>query len=119
MTGALCTYGCYFVRPVTRERAVLAIADDFRRGLCEHFWRAHQRIVDFCNENFPALWQAMTEWTGKACHVRRRLSSSEQPLVGDVCDLRGTDEGRRRFSRVKPFLPVAAVRLAYEELEGR
>lgn len=39
------------------------------------------------------------EWTGKALHVRRRLSADESSLVGPVRDVRGTYEGRLRAER--------------------
>jgi hypothetical protein len=36
------------------------------------------------------------EWTGKAFHIRRRLSNEEQLLTGDAIDIRGTSEAIRR-----------------------
>ncbi len=45
------------------------------------------------------------EWTGKAYHVRRRLTAKEQEQVGDVIDIRGTDEAERRRAAVQSYLP--------------
>lgn len=56
------------------------------------------------------------EWTGYAIHVRRRLTVEEQASIGDALDCRGTEEGQRRFDAVKAILPVAALKIAEEEL---
>lgn len=40
-----------------------------------------------------------------ASHVRRRLSESEAALIGPVVDVRGTDEGASRVSRMAQYLP--------------
>ena len=42
-------------------------------------------------------WWEVTEM---AVHLRRRLSSAEQELVGNVVDIRGTPEAVLRISRV-------------------
>jgi hypothetical protein len=34
------------------------------------------------------------DWSGKAFHIRRRLTGLEQRIVGDVADVRGSDEAR-------------------------
>jgi hypothetical protein len=46
------------------------------------------------------------EWTGRAFHVRRRLSAAEQRRVGDVVDIRGTPEVEQRLARVRHLLPA-------------
>lgn len=46
------------------------------------------------------------EWSGFAYHVRRRLTAEEQKQVGDVVDVRGTEEGARRHASVLRFLPA-------------
>jgi len=56
------------------------------------------------------------EWTGTAYHVRRRLSEGEQAMTGDACDLRGTDEGRKRLAKLRSSLPRRAIQMANEEL---
>jgi len=51
---------------------------------------------------------SLGEWhesTGRAYHVRRRLSPSEEPTVGPVVDVRGTPEARRRLARVARYVP--------------
>jgi hypothetical protein len=45
------------------------------------------------------------EWTGRAYHVRRRLSAREQRSVGEVVDVRGTPEADHRLTRVRRWLP--------------
>jgi hypothetical protein len=41
-----------------------------------------------------------------AVHLRRRLAPREQIGVGDVCDLRRSNEGRRRLFRAKQWMDV-------------
>lgn len=48
-------------------------------------------------------WQ---EWTGKAYHIRRRLSQPEQQSVGPVVDIRGTAEATLRLAAVSHLLPA-------------
>lgn len=38
------------------------------------------------------------QWTGRAFHVRRRLTPEEQEFVGPAIDIRGTDEYARRLA---------------------
>ena len=45
------------------------------------------------------------EYSGRAFHLRRRLSAEEQLLVGEVVDVRGTPEGERRLRPVRHLLP--------------
>lgn len=45
------------------------------------------------------------EWTGRAFHIRRRLTPEEQEYVGPAVDIRGTDEYAQRVAAC-PFLPV-------------
>lgn len=47
-----------------------------------------------------------TEWSGRAFHIRRRLSATEAEPVGPVVDVRGTPEGDRRWSACRLFLPA-------------
>jgi hypothetical protein len=56
------------------------------------------------------------EWTGRAYHVRRRLSAAEQERVGPAIDCRGTPEAARRFYAMQRQLPPHAISLAAEEL---
>jgi hypothetical protein len=53
------------------------------------------------------------EWSGRVYHLRRRLSRKEQSLVGDVVDVRGTTEGKRRYDSVLRYIP-AHMRNWYE-----
>lgn len=45
-------------------------------------------------------------WTGRAFHVRRRLSEVEATKVGPVVDVRGTEEALRRLRPVAHLLPT-------------
>lgn len=45
----------------------------------------------------PALGE-WSDWTGRAFHLRRRLTPAEAAPVGPVRDIRGTPEARRRAS---------------------
>lgn len=46
------------------------------------------------------------EWTGKAYHIRRRLTPEEQEYVGPVVDIRADrDEVDRRLAPVRHILP--------------
>lgn len=45
------------------------------------------------------------EWSGFAFHIRRRLSAEENPRVGPVVDVRGTQEGKRRRASMTKFVP--------------
>lgn len=40
------------------------------------------------------------EWTGRALHIRRRLSDREAVRAGPVLDIRHTEEARRRAARL-------------------
>ncbi len=49
------------------------------------------------------------EWTGKAFHVRRRLTTEEQEPIGVAVDVRGTSEAVNRINAVRiavRFLPA-------------
>ena len=44
--------------------------------------------------------------TGKAVHMRRRLSVVEEAAVGPVLDVRGTREAAARLALVRRWLPA-------------
>lgn len=56
------------------------------------------------------------EWTGRAFHLRRRLSVQEQRDVGPVVDIRGTKEARRRAERLGPMLAYVPQEVLADEL---
>lgn len=56
------------------------------------------------------------EWSGRAFHLRRRLSEREQRLVGSVVDVRGTPEARRRAERLGGLLTYAPAQALVDEL---
>lgn len=52
------------------------------------------------------------EFTGKAFHVRRRLTLEEQTPIGPAVDVRGTREALNRLNAVRivmPYLPEAMI----------
>lgn len=59
------------------------------------------------------------EWTGRAYHIRRRLSEQEQLLVGPAVDIRGTDEALERARKAVRQVGMRPhhVQLAEMELE--
>lgn len=56
------------------------------------------------------------EWTGKAFHIRRRLSAAEQKVTGPVADIRRTPEALRRALAVGPMLRLAPAEVLEEEI---
>jgi hypothetical protein len=56
------------------------------------------------------------EWTGRAFHLRRRLSAREQRDVGPVVDIRGSEEARRRVERLGPMLAYAPAEVLANEI---
>jgi hypothetical protein len=55
------------------------------------------------------------EWTGRAYHLRRRLTADEAALVGPVVDVRGTPEGDRRLGLIAPYVPPGAWGILKQE----
>jgi len=45
------------------------------------------------------------EWTGRAFHLRRRLSEKEERMIGPAVDVRHLPEGRERFEAVRRRQP--------------
>lgn len=56
------------------------------------------------------------DWTGRAFHLRRRLSAEEEMAVGPVVDVRGTPEAVKRYEALRNKLPPAALAMARIEL---
>jgi hypothetical protein len=83
-----------------------------RLGKEELYQRAH-RALNGVGDAARGEW---LEWSGYAFHVRRRLAEDEQFLIGPVVDLRGTDQGWRRFTAIKEVLNPAWLGLAVQEL---
>jgi hypothetical protein len=59
-----------------------------------------------------------TEDAPGAFHVRRRLTLREVVMggIGDVVDIRGTEEAARRIHAIRPFLPPPMAYLSDEAL---
>lgn len=47
-----------------------------------------------------------TDFTGRAFHLRRRLTAEEAAPIGPVVDVRGTAEAERRLAEVRHLLPA-------------
>jgi hypothetical protein len=56
------------------------------------------------------------EWTGRAFHLRRRLSGREQRQVGPVVDVRRTPEAQRRAARLGTLLAYAPAEVIADEI---
>jgi hypothetical protein len=56
------------------------------------------------------------EWTGRAFHIRRRLTQAEQRRTGPVLDIRGTPEARERATLLGAMLLYAPAEVLAEEL---
>jgi hypothetical protein len=65
----------------------------------------------------PALGE-WREWTGRAFHLRRRLSVREAGHVGPVLDIRRTPEAASRAARLGDLLRYAPAEVLAEELGG-
>jgi hypothetical protein len=56
------------------------------------------------------------EWTGRAFHIRRRLSAGEQRRVGPVVDVRRTPEAALRAGRLGDLLKFAPAEVLADEI---
>jgi hypothetical protein len=55
------------------------------------------------------------EWTGRAYHIRRKLTEQEQGQTGPVRDIRGTPEALQRIEKVLEAVPQMPRSWAMEE----
>lgn len=58
------------------------------------------------------------EYTGKAFHVRRRLTSEEQKPIGPAVDVRGTTEAVNRLNAIRIVMPFLPEELLMAEMYG-
>lgn len=72
----------------------------------EDLERAAHGLLDGVGDRALGEW---TEWTGRALHVRRRLTEQEAKKVGRVVDIRGTREAVERLKPVRHILPARWV----------
>jgi hypothetical protein len=62
----------------------------------------------------------MNEWTGRAFHIRRRLTPGEQRRVGPgVVDVRRTPEALSRAARLGTLLRYVPAEVITDELGSR
>lgn len=55
------------------------------------------------------------EWTGRAYHVRRRLTPDEERMVGPAVDIRGTAEVLQRYRNMAPYVSDFVRQMAIAE----
>lgn len=60
------------------------------------------RVLDGVGSRIAGEWH---EWTGKAYHIRRRLTQEEMNVTGPVVDIRGTPEAVMRLALVRHIVP--------------
>jgi hypothetical protein len=58
------------------------------------------------------------EFTGKAFHIRRRLTLEEQMPIGPAVDVRGTQEALNRINAVRIVLPYLPAEMLMAEAYG-
>lgn len=63
----------------------------------------------------PALGE-WHEWSGRAYHIRRRLTSVEQERVGPVVDIRRTSEAKRRATALGNLLAYVPSEVLADEI---
>lgn len=58
------------------------------------------------------------EYTGKAFHVRRRLTIEEQNPIGPAVDVRGTREAFNRLNAIRIVMPYLPEEMLMAEMYG-
>jgi len=56
------------------------------------------------------------EWTGRAFHIRRRLSATEAERTGPVADIRRTPEARQRAGLLATMLHLVPREVLDDEI---
>lgn len=64
------------------------------------------RELDGVGDVTRGQWE---EWTGRAYHVRRRLSEAEEAVIGPAVDIRGKPEALERLAAVRKWLPAGWI----------
>lgn len=57
-------------------------------------------------------------WTGRAYHLRRRLSADEAARVGTVRDIRGTTEARDRLNALGDIIDLDLIPMQTVRMEA-
>lgn len=71
--------------------------------------------LDGVGDEVSGQWE---EYTGKAFHVRRRLTIEEQKPIVPAVDIRGTTEARNRINVIMIVQPYLPKELLIAELNG-
>lgn len=58
------------------------------------------------------------EYTGRAFHIRRRLTNEEQEPIGPAVDIRGTQEAQNRINAIRIVRPYLPAEILMAELHG-
>lgn len=69
----------------------------------ERLHEAALAALDGIGDKRAGQWD---EWTGRAYHVRRRLTQAEERRVGPLVDVRGSAEAVQRLRAVVAFYPA-------------
>lgn len=81
------------------------------KGLREIALRALEGVGD----EVAGQWE---EYTGKAFHVRRRLTIEEQGPIGPAVDVRGTPEAFNRLNAIRIVMPYLPEEMLMAEMYG-
>lgn len=84
----------------------------YGRSACE---RRAQQAADGLGDPSAGEWR---EWTGRAFHIRRRLTPAEQAHVGPVVDIRRTPEARERARTLGRLLDLVPTEVLADEIGG-
>lgn len=61
-----------------------------------------EKVLDGVGSQIAGEWH---QWTGKAYHIRRRLTLEEMNVTGPIMDIRGTPEAVLRLAPVRHIVP--------------
>ena len=71
--------------------------------------------IESVGDETAGQWE---EFTGKAFHIRRRLTMEEQESIGEAVDIRGTAEARNRINAVRVVVPFLPEEMVMAEMYG-
>jgi hypothetical protein len=74
------------------------------------------KALEGVGDEVAGQWE---EYTGKAFHLRRRLTVEEQEPIGEAVDVRGTYEAYNRLNAIRIVMPYLPESLLIAELTGQ